>query len=483
VVIKGNARGGAGQLARHLERTDTNERIAVRDVRGVVAGDVLGALNEMDGVASGTRCTRPLYHASINTAPGEEMTDELWNAAIDRLEAALGFTGQPRVIVEHGKKGREHVHIVWSRIDLDRMRAIPDSHNYRKHEEVARELEREFGHARVQGAHAERDGQPRPERTPSHAEMQQAERSGLRPEEAKAQITEIWRRTDSGQAFAAAITEAGWILARGDKRDFVVIDSAGEAHSLARRVDGVKAADVRARMADVDRDSLPRVQDARAMQEARQLEREAEIDADRRASEAPAISQTPPEQPRDPVQDQRILSMERDPPPPESPTLENSRGPAQTGGDSILSFGFDLLSETIHNAAEIGQAVAKDVRFIVDELNGPQSLVEFADKELERRGDELPPRQISPADFMDDPGARQEYYAQRDSARGRDEALDRMQGDIQAERNLKADDVRALSRPDLEGIRDKGDEHLVTLIDAREQVREQALDRGLDRER
>jgi hypothetical protein len=137
VVIKGGARGGAGSLAEHLQRTDTNERAELIELRGVVAGDLARALREIDAVASGTRCTRPFYHASINTAPDEPLTDEQWTHAIDQLEEKLGLTGQPRAVVEHEKESREHRHVVWSRIDLDHMRAISDSHNYRKHEEVA----------------------------------------------------------------------------------------------------------------------------------------------------------------------------------------------------------------------------------------------------------------------------------------------------------------------------------------------------------
>jgi len=268
VVIKGNPCGRPGQLATHLQRTDTNERVRVAELRGVSAGELSKALKEMDALGAALKTDRTLYHASINTRADERMTPEQWQIAIDRLEVKLGFTGQPRAVVEHVKEGREHVHIVWSRTDLERMRAIPDSHNYRKHEEVARQLEREFGHARVQGAHVERDGPngdrvARPERTPSHAEMQQAERSGVKPREAKAHVTGIWQRTDSGQAFAAALAETGWTLARGDRRDFVVIDPKGGVHSLARRVEGASAADIRARLADIDRNSLPSVTIAR----------------------------------------------------------------------------------------------------------------------------------------------------------------------------------------------------------------------------
>jgi len=282
VVIKGNARGGAGALAAHLQRTDTNERAELREARGVVAEDLDGALREMEAVASGARSKRPFYHASINTRADELLTEAQWTKAIDRLERELGLTGQPRVVVAHLKEGRAHVHIAWSRIELETMKAIPDSHNYRRHEIVARELEREFGHARVQGAHIEREGEARPDRTPSHAEMQQAERSGLSPTEAKTQLTEIWNRTDSGRAFAAAIEEQGWALARGDRRDFVLIDHSGEPHSLARRIEGAKAKDIRARMADLEAAGLPSVDEAKEIQRSRQ-----QAQADARAARTP----------------------------------------------------------------------------------------------------------------------------------------------------------------------------------------------------
>jgi hypothetical protein len=270
VIIKGKSVGGAKRLAVHLMRTDTNERAEVKELRGVAAEDLRGALLEMQAVAAGTRSTKPFYHGSINTRADERLTDDQRMQAIDRLEEKLGLSGQPRVVVVHEKEGREHCHIVWSRIDLDRMAAISDSHNYRKHEEVARALEREFGHERVQGAHIEREGKPRPERTPSHAEMLQADRTGMSPQQVKTQVTELWQRTDSGQAFAVALWDAGYVLARGDRRDYVVIDPMGGTHSLARRVEGMKAKDIRDRMADMDSQRLPNITDAKQIQGARQ---------------------------------------------------------------------------------------------------------------------------------------------------------------------------------------------------------------------
>ena len=159
--------------------------------------------------------------------------------------------------------------MVWSRVDLARGRVISDSHNFRKHEQVARELEREFGFAPVHGVHVERQGRKRPPRTPSHAEMQQSKRTGISPRQARATITALWNATAAGKEFAEAISKAGWTLARGEKVPFILIDPKGGIHSLARRIEGVTAKDIRARMADIDPASLPSVKTARATIRAR----------------------------------------------------------------------------------------------------------------------------------------------------------------------------------------------------------------------
>jgi hypothetical protein len=273
MIIKGKSRGNGAQLGQYLITPLENERVEVFEIHGVAATNVPDAVIEMDALAAGTRCENPLYHASINTRAKERMTDEQRRRAIERLAEELGFSGQPYVAVIHEKKGREHCHVVWARIDIEKMRAISDSNNYLKHEIVARELEREFGHERVQGAHAEREGKPRPKRTPSHAEMQQAERTGLTPQQVTEQVTALWRSADNGQSFAAALSDAGYVLARGDRRDFVIIDPKCGTHSLARRIEGVRVKDIRERMADFDASELPSVAQAKAIQRARQIER------------------------------------------------------------------------------------------------------------------------------------------------------------------------------------------------------------------
>lgn len=190
MIIEGKSRAGPTSLAAHLGNVEKNERVQLLETHGTVANDLRGALIEMDAVAMGTRCEKPLYHAAISPEPPHRLTPEQRTEAVDALEKKLGLEGHQRVVVLHEKLGREHIHVVWSRIDIDAMRSVGDGHNYRKHEEVARDLERRFGHERVQGAHAEREGPDgakvaRPDRTPSRAELRQEDRTGISGKQVK----------------------------------------------------------------------------------------------------------------------------------------------------------------------------------------------------------------------------------------------------------------------------------------------------------
>ena len=264
MIIKGKSRSGPSELATHLGNAEKNERVTLLETRGTVSQELQGALAEMDALVVGTRCTKPLYHAAISPEPPHRLSPEQRAEAINALEEKLGLTGHPRAVVLHRKYGREHIHVVWSRIDLKRMRAVSDSHNYRKHEEVSRDLERRFGHNRVQGAHHERDGVERPARTPSRAELRQEERTGITGKQVRAEVTAAFRASDGPESFKAALEEKGYTLARGDRRDFVILDRAGGIHSLARRIEGVKAAELRAFMAPLDRDRFPAAEAAQA---------------------------------------------------------------------------------------------------------------------------------------------------------------------------------------------------------------------------
>ena len=75
----------------------------------------------MEESAQATRCQRALYHANIDPDRSVNMTPEQWKRSIDSLEEKLGLTDHPRAVVKHIKHGREHIHVVWNRIDLETM--------------------------------------------------------------------------------------------------------------------------------------------------------------------------------------------------------------------------------------------------------------------------------------------------------------------------------------------------------------------------
>ncbi len=136
-------------------------------------------------------------------------------------------------------------HIIWNRIDPDTMTAVSDSFDYRKHQQTALELEREFGLEAVESATVKDRGTERPDRRAEDWETFRAQGTGIDPHELKATVTALWQEADSGLAFNAALEDAGLILAKGDRRDFCIVDAAGDEHSLARRISGARAAEIR----------------------------------------------------------------------------------------------------------------------------------------------------------------------------------------------------------------------------------------------
>lgn len=266
MIIKGASRAGPKTLSRHLTRTDTNERVKVIELQSPT-GSLHEAFRDWQALADGTRGTKGLYHANIDPDARYAMTPEQWSRAVEILEQELGLQGQPRAAVLHEKHGREHIHVVWQRTDIDTMTLRSDSQNYQAHERASRRLEEEFGHEPVPGKHAKRDREAQPDLPSSeitHAEWQQSERTGIDPRARKDQITRLYEASDTGPAFKAALEEGGYTLAKGDRRDFVLIDPNGEVLSLRRQIAGVTAKDLRDFMGEIQPNDLPSVAEARA---------------------------------------------------------------------------------------------------------------------------------------------------------------------------------------------------------------------------
>jgi hypothetical protein len=339
------------------------------------------------------------------------------------------------VVFHHQEDGTTHMHMAWSRIDLETMRAIDPGLYKNKLVEVSRQLEGELGLTPVSS-----------ERNPEHQtlsagrdEFEQSRRLGTDLREIRETIRDCWDRSDNGQSFSAALESEGLILARGDRRDFVVVDHEGGDHALGKRITGAAAAETRARLADIDRAALPSVENAKYQQ----LET---------AMQRPQPDELSPA--HEPALDAMAAGAARN----EGPAIGITAGQVNEAADA----GLKVVDRATGMAAKLTDVVAD---LASDLLAGPA------------------PRTITPLEYATDQEARQEYQAQQAAARASDEALDRMRLDMEAGRDIAPEDVRSLSRDHLLAVHDKGDEHLRQLIAEREKEQARTLDDGRERER
>lgn len=258
MILKASQRGGSNQLAAHLLKTHDNEHVAVHELRGFSADDLQSALHEIYAVSRGTRAKQFLFSLSLNPPPAERVDIQTFEAAIEAVEQKLGLNGQPRAVVFHEKEGRRHAHVVWSRIDTDRMKAINMAHFKLKLRDLSRELYLDHGWKMPRGLV---NSQERDPRNFTRAEWEQAKRAKQDPKALKAMFQDCWAISDSPKAFANALQARGYTLAQGDRRGHVAVDFRGEIYAVAKWI-GVRSKEMRSKLGDAER--LPTVEQAKA---------------------------------------------------------------------------------------------------------------------------------------------------------------------------------------------------------------------------
>lgn len=316
MIAKGASRNNPRQLAVYLmrvERYDTGEPADLLELqsgwaaslgpdsaRPRIASRMIEAFRDWQLLTEGTKQGRDgLYHAEISPEAhyAATMTPEQWKRAADILGEELGLQGQPRAVVLHGgTDGRKHLHVVWARTDIEAMKLVSDSYNFDAHEKASLRMEREFGHEIVPGKHAKRDRERQPEfprQKLSQDEDQWQKRTGLSVEDRKAEIAALHTAVDSPQAFKAALEEAGYLLAKGD-RGYIVVDQLG-GHSLLSRNIGLPKKEAEAFMAGVDLNKLPTIEEAKAFQKEARARKRPESPVEAKGS---SPETTPPQPPQ-----------------------------------------------------------------------------------------------------------------------------------------------------------------------------------------
>jgi len=289
MIVKGRCRSNGVQLAGYLI-SEKNDSVEVLDIRGTVAAQLTpiglrDALNEMDAIGGLAQGEKNIFHAVINPNDLDRMSRDDWQVAITKTEEALGLTGQPRVIVSHTYQGKQHLHIAWSRVDVEKEKLISDSFCNLKMVQAAREIEQERGLFRTpdrnknQRATAlnkilktekhEVENHPAGTRfikSPQNQRRQEKEkfsleRSGKSSRDVKRDIATAWHQSNTGEEFRDKLERRGFRLVRG-RRGAVVMDESGVIHSPARYIEDAKVPDINAKCADV-LNQLPTEEQAR----------------------------------------------------------------------------------------------------------------------------------------------------------------------------------------------------------------------------
>ena len=261
MIAKGTPHRDGAILARYLVTGKGRERAELWELRGFLCTGIVAAFRSVHVMAAATKCLAPFFHVSVRNADGDNLDRSQWELVANSVERMLGLTDQPRAIAFHTAEdtGHSHMHIAWSRINQDTLTAKPLPFFKQRLKQVCRELEERFSLTPVPN---ERRGSIR--FAPTRAEEEQARRLGLDVHDTRECIRHCFERSECGQSFRNAIAQEGLVLARGDRRDFLVVDRAGGIHALGKRIVAVSAAQIRDRFADLCRESLPTLEQLRS---------------------------------------------------------------------------------------------------------------------------------------------------------------------------------------------------------------------------
>lgn len=269
---QGSSFKGAAAYYLHDKKAETAQRIAFTDTRNLPTQDAqlawrvmaVTAMNADDlkresGIKlTGRRSEKPVFHFSLSWHPEEQPDRRHMTAAMDSALAALGLQDRQAVYVSHNDEPHPHIHAIVNLVHPETGRSSTVKFSKETLSRWAEAYEQEHG------VYCEE----RIENNARRASATRGRKQGLKPDfprhkeralELRSELTALYQAADSGRAFRAALQERGYELAYG--RRILLVDRDGKIHGLARQLEGVKAAELRAKLSDIE---LPNVDDARA---------------------------------------------------------------------------------------------------------------------------------------------------------------------------------------------------------------------------
>lgn len=273
MIVKINPKGrsfkGVTDYLSHDKQAQTSERVSWSQTGNLHTDDLHKAARfmawtdvnaeELKRLSGGSRAGREtkaggIYHYSLSWHESETPSpEEQRQAGLETLER-LGLSGHQYYMVGHNDTRYPHIHIVANLTHPETGKRHVPSFDKRKLQEWALEYEKTHGlHCKAREENAQ--ARARGEQT-KHQDTRQP-LAGF--------ITRAYHAARDGKAFAAALEGHGITLAQGRRGGLVIIDPSGDIHKLARQIDGIKTADIKAKLADLK--GLP---DAETLKKTRQ---------------------------------------------------------------------------------------------------------------------------------------------------------------------------------------------------------------------
>lgn len=232
---------GAWEYYAHDKRTPEQkaqgQALRSRERVGFIHTENLGGIEDdraaiglmIDTARQSDRCEKPVYAFSLSWHP-EETPDPAH--MIDTGRAALKIIGMQdyqAVMISHTDTAHPHVHVIVNRVHPETGLAINLYKDQEKLSAWALEYERQQGkvycqtrafNALAQQMAKEQDARPAPRRYVDHT------------------LAECWTRSGNGKGFQAALEAKGWSLARGDRKEAVLmaVTPSGRAFAVLREL-------------------------------------------------------------------------------------------------------------------------------------------------------------------------------------------------------------------------------------------------------
>ena len=147
MIAKGNTHDNGARLARYIVTGKEGEFAELWELRGFALRDIVDAFRSVHVTAGKSQCKQPFFHVQVRNPEGEMLTRSQWKMAVEKIEGMLGLRDQPRAIAVHTDRqtGHEHIHVAWSRIDPETLKAKALPFFKLRLKKACRELESTLG--------------------------------------------------------------------------------------------------------------------------------------------------------------------------------------------------------------------------------------------------------------------------------------------------------------------------------------------------